>query len=158
MPRLSSRNTRGRLSVALVSTLALALGGCGGHAKTTSAAGGFVPAAEAVCSHAQLLGSQLRPPRGQAGLVPFFDQALVIGRAEVAGLRALHAPPAKAAAYAAYLDGLDRAVAQLGSADEAAHAANLPRVSAIVLEASGLARANSEHARAIGLSSCAGRR
>jgi soluble cytochrome b562 len=146
--------------------LALLIAGCGGGSRTSSGgsgagkssdsetAGAFTARASAICSEAKKAGQALKAPKAKAELAPFFDRALRLAKAEVAGLKTLRPPSEHAAAYRTWLAGLDRAVGLLGRADVAAKAGSVYEVQAAIRAGDGLAQRNTAHARAAGLAAC----
>ena len=129
----------------------LLLGGCGG----TSGGGDFLAQANAICREAQKRGSSLRAPHSPSDLVPFFDRALALVKAEVAQLHALPASGDRANAFRTYLGGIDQAVLLLRRADAAAKAGDVQGVQAIIREGDSLTQTNVANAQAAGLATCA---
>jgi hypothetical protein len=132
--------------------LALMLAGCGGGG---GGGGDFVAEGTAICRQAQKAGSAIKAPKAGAEVVPFFDRTLTLGKAEVDKLITLHPPSDKAAAYRAWLAGLDQAISLLTRADVAARAGRFSQVQAIIREGNALTQATLADARAAGLVICA---
>jgi hypothetical protein len=141
---------RGSLAIVVVAAL---VSGCGGG--STASKRDFVAEGNAICRASDKAGEGGKVPKTHAELESVFARSLRLGQGELARLKTLQPPSAKAQAFHVWVSGLEETLRMVRGAQIASKSNNVNELRAIVSSGRALTKRNDANALATGLTVCA---